>query len=362
MTNYQSWFEQIQRSETYARLVKRLFDDAIKELIRMGYSVDRSRVGPLSYDPDKPFKFSDFPQLNARLNKLLKDLHDKVTATILNGIAKSWESANVQNDNLVKAVLKNLNVPDETLRKYSNRNLESLKTFQDRKVAGMNLSGRVWNLTEQIQQSLEMALDIGLGEGRTAQQLSQDVRQYLNEPDKLFRRVRDKWGVLQLSKASKAYRPGQGVYRSAYKNAMRLTRTETNMGYRKSDHERWKNMDFIVGFEVQRSNHVYPCDVCDTFVGKYPKSYVFVGQHPHCRCRAIPILATEEEMEEFFASQIQGETAEIKSQNRVTSMPQPYMDWIKNNEKRILKSSNVPYFIKDNFKDGDITKGLKFTL
>lgn len=354
MTNYQAWFEQIQRSETYARLVKRLFDDAIKELIRMGYSIE--------YNPDKPFKFSDYPQLNARLNKLLKDLHDKVTATILNGVTKSWESANVQNDNLVKAVLKNLNVPEETLRKYSNRNLESLKTFQDRKISGMNLSGRVWNLTEQIKQELEMALDIGLGEGRTAQELSQDVRQYLNEPDKLFRRVRDKWGVLQLSKAAKAYRPGKGVYRSSYKNAMRLTRTETNMGYRKADHERWQKFDFIVGFEVQRSNNIVPCDVCDTFVGKYPKSYVFVGQHPHCRCRAIPILATEDEMEAFFESQIQGETAEIKSRNKVTSMPKSYMNWIKNNEKRILKSSSVPYFIKDNFKNGDITKGLKFTL
>jgi hypothetical protein len=354
MTNYQSWFDQIQRSETYTRLVKRLFDDAIRELIRAGYSIE--------YDPDKPFKFSDYPQLNARLNKLLKDLHDKVTVTILNGVTKSWESANVQNDKLVNSVIKNLKVPEETLRKYSNRNLESLKTFQDRKISGMNLSGRVWNLTEQIKQELEMALDIGLGEGRTAQQLSQDVRQYLNDPDKLFRRVRDKRGILQLSKAAKAYRPGQGVYRSSYKNAMRLTRTETNMGYRKSDHERWKKLDFIVGFEVQRSNNAYSCDVCDTFVGKYPKHYVFVGQHPHCRCRAIPILASEDEMEVFFESQINGDKAEIKSRNEVTSMPQSYMDWIKNNEKRILKASSVPYFIKDNFKDGDIRKGLRFTL
>ncbi|PSL18810.1 hypothetical protein [Dyadobacter jiangsuensis] len=103
MTNYQSWFEQIQRSENYARLVRRLFDDAIKELIRMGYSVDHGRIGPLSYNPDRPFSLADYPQLNARLNKLLKDFHDKVTATILNGVAKSWESANVQNDKLVNS-------------------------------------------------------------------------------------------------------------------------------------------------------------------------------------------------------------------------------------------------------------------
>ena len=59
--------------------------------------------------------------------------------------------------------------------------------------------------------------------------LSRDVRRYLRNPDKLFRRVRDKHGNLRLSKAAKAYHPGRGVYRSSYRNALRLTATENNM-------------------------------------------------------------------------------------------------------------------------------------
>ena len=62
----------------------------------------------------------------------------------------------------------------------------------------------------------------------------------------------------------KDYHPGQGVYRSSYKNALRLAATETNKAFRTADYERWQNMDFVTGIEVERSptNHG-PCPVCD---------------------------------------------------------------------------------------------------
>ena len=75
----------------------------------------------------------------------------------------------------------------------------------------------------------------------------------MNEPDRLYRRVRDKGGNLRLSKAAKMYHPGQGVYRSSAKNAQRLTRTEINMAYRESEYLRWQQLDFIVGIRVMLS-------------------------------------------------------------------------------------------------------------
>ena len=79
----------------------------------------------------------------------------------------------------------------------------------------MNLSQRVWRIVEQTKQELELALDLGHGEGKSAAGLSRDVRQYLINPDKLFHRVRDKHGALHLSKKAEAYHPGRGVYRSS---------------------------------------------------------------------------------------------------------------------------------------------------
>ncbi|GGE14040.1 MULTISPECIES: hypothetical protein [Sphingobacterium] len=71
---------------------------------------------------------------------------------------------------------------------------------------------------------------MGIKEGRSAAQMARDHKQYLAEPDRLFRRIRNFDGKLVLSKAAMEYNPGQVVYRSSYKNAMRLARAETKYG------------------------------------------------------------------------------------------------------------------------------------
>lgn len=38
------------------------------------------------------------------------------------------------------------------------------------------------------------------------------------------------------------------------------------------------------------------------------------------------------------------------SRNSVQQLPKVFTEWSKNNNKRILKAKNIPYFIKDNFK------------
>ncbi len=73
---------------------------------------------------------------------------------------------------------------------------------------------------------VETAMDIALRDGTPANRLATDLKQYLKHPDKLFRRVRDEHGQLQLSKRTKEFHPGAGVYRSSYKNARRLAVTE----------------------------------------------------------------------------------------------------------------------------------------
>ena len=131
--------------------------------------------------------------------------------------------------------------------------------------------------------------------------ISQDIRQLLNEPNRRFRRVRDANGKLVPSQPMKDYHPGQGVYRSSYKNALRLAATKTNKALRTADYERWQNMDFVTGIEVERSptNHG-PCPVCDAKAGKYPKDFKFTGWHPHCICVATPIMMDHEEFAEWL--------------------------------------------------------------
>ena len=93
------------------------------------------------------------------------------------------------------------------LKKMQDQNLDALKTFQGRKVEGMNLSQRVWKYVGQYREQLEAAIDAGLGEGRSAAQLSRDVRQNLRDPNRLFRRVRDKRGNLCVVQGGKGFPP-----------------------------------------------------------------------------------------------------------------------------------------------------------
>lgn len=171
----------------------------------------------------------------------------------------------------------------------------------------------------------------------------------------LFRRVRDEHGVLHLSQRAKAYHPGQGVYRSSYKNARRLTSTETNIAYRTADHLHRQDLDFVVGIKVQLSNnHTLNgepfVDICDHLQGDYPKDFKFVGWHPHCRCFVTNIFKTEEERREDLRRMLRGEApipAE-QSKNYVADVPDAFKGWCRLNAGRVERAKSLPYFIKDN--------------
>lgn len=350
-----------QTTEQYARLVDELFERATVEITKA--------AAKGTYNPDVPFSFADYPALNGLVQKVGNQLAAKVQAVIEQGSRNQWLFACKKNDGFIKSIFDTSKLPKSQLRKMQDRNLDALSSFQGRKVDGMNLSQRVWRTIGQYKVQLESALDVGLGEGRSAQQLARDVKQNLREPNRLFRRVRDKRGNLHLSKAAQAYHPGQGVYRSSVKNAQRLTRTEINMAYRESDWARWQSLDFVVGFEVRRSNHEpkCKCDLCERLVGRYPKTFKFTGWHPQCMCHAIPILMDEETFD-------QNELAELKTalhgkeyqkqaaKNEVTDVPDGFKEWVADHVDAQENWGSTPYFIRDNFKNGNLKDGLKIKM
>ncbi len=301
-------------------------------------------------DTGKEFHFDDFPALNKEVDALMQDLADSLQANIEQGDEESWTLANTKNDAMVDSFIGRKRLPQDTVAEWKHPHLEALNTLMERTEAGMNLSERVWNLSEQFKAELELALELGMGQGRSAAELSRDVRQYLKYPDKLFRRVRDKSGALRLSKAAAAFHPGRGVYRSSYKNALRMTATENNIAYRTADHNRWQVLPFVLGIEVRISNNHPTPDICDTFDGKrFPKDFKFTGWHPWCRCYAVSVLASQEEMDAYTQAIIDGEDVSgWQFTGKVESMPEEFGQWMKGNEQRIAKAKSLPYFIKDN--------------
>lgn len=338
-----------------AKKVSSLYDAAVKRLTQA--------AAPSLFDADKEqeFHFEDFPTLKREMDALMQDLYSSLQTNIEDGDEESWTLANTKNDAMVESVIGKAKLPKQTVQVWKHPHLEALNAFIDRKEAGMGLSKRVWNLTQQFKDEMELALELGMGEGKSAAELSRDIRKYLKEPSKLFRRVRDKSGALRLSKAAAAYHPGRGVYRSSYKNALRMTATENNMAYRTADHTRWQALPFVLGIEVRISNNHPIPDICDELAGRYPVEFKFTGWHPWCRCYAVSILAKQEEIDAYIKALIAGEdVSDWQFTGKVEQMPTEFTKWMKDNENRIAKAKSMPYFIKDNFKDGDPTKGLRW--
>lgn len=339
-----------------ARKVQQLYDAAIKRIAQA------AAPSLFDADPKKEFHFEDFPALKKEMEALMQDLGNSLQANIEDGDQDSWTLSNTKNDAMVDSIIGKKKLPAKTVKAWKHPHLEALNAFIARKEAGMNLSRRVWNLTQQFKSEMELALELGMGEGKSAAALSRDVRKYLVEPNKLFRRVRDKSGALRLSKAAAAYHPGQGVYRSSYKNALRMTATENNIAYRTADHNRWQALPFVIGIEIHISNNHPTEDICDLFDGKrFPKDFKFTGWHPWCRCYAVSVLASQEEMDAYTTALMNGEdVSNWKFTGQVEKMPKEFNKWMKDNQARIENATSMPYFIKDNFKDGDPAKGLRW--
>lgn len=339
-----------------ARKVQQLYDAAIKRIAQA--------AAPSLFDADtkKEFHFEDFPALKKEMEALMQDLGSSLQANIEDGDQESWTLSNTKNDAMVDSIIGKKHLPKKVVQAWKHPHLDAINAFIARKEAGMNLSRRVWNLTQQFKSEMELALELGMGEGKSAAALSRDVRKYLVEPNKLFRRVRDKSGALRLSKAAAAYHPGQGVYRSSYKNALRMTATENNIAYRTADHNRWQALPFVIGIEIHISNNHPTEDICDLFDGKrFPKDFKFTGWHPWCRCYAVSVLASQEEMDAYTTAIMNGEdVSHWKFTGQVEKMPKEFNKWMKDNQARIENATSMPYFIKDNFKDGDPAKGLRW--
>jgi len=341
--------------ENYVRMVEAMFDKSTNDIAQLTAKLKTDGI----------FAFKDYPQLYSEVQDILQKLAYSVSTCIGLADEKEWLAACKKNDAFIDAIFDTTKLSKERLEQLHDRNLDALKTFQKRKIDGMNLSQRVWKYVDQYKDQIEQGLDVGLGEGRSAAQLARDLKQNLREPDRLFRRVRNKRGNLVLSKNAKAYHPGRGVYRSSVKNAQRLTRSEINMAYRESDQLRWQSMDFIVGYEIHRSTHepLCKCKLCERLVGTYPKWFKFKGWHPQCMCYVTPILGDDQTFNENelgdLKAALRGTPYQHKApKNMINDVPDEFKKWVDENIENQEDWASTPYFIKDNFVDGDLSKGL----
>lgn len=347
------------------------FDKSIKSLIaQQGRSlrqyyvvaindlIDLSLIVP---NPKAPFRFSDYPYLKDRVNSILENLTNTIRTEIINGVIMADDiaadrMARINEQMYIFGKGATVLNAEQTAEWFASQSTRSAtRAFTERRIKGLGLSSKVWKGVKSLQTNVEIALGDGIAEGLSAKELTQAVKDSLNQPNRLYRRVKQEDGTYGLSKAAKSYKPGRGVYRSSYKNALRLTSTEINIAYRKAFSDRIQDKVWIVAKEIRLSNN-HTCkdgkgglikgwrDMCDDLQGVYPKDFVWLGWHVFCRCEQVIVHQDPEIAIREFA---QGRS----TAKPITKTPKNYGVWVRNNRKtleRSIANGKEPYFIRDN--------------
>lgn len=355
-----NWRTHLASIRTLDKKIEKLIDEAVKQALAQGRKLTSDDIGRM---------FQRHPELRAALDKTMQQLNEDLTATIEQGSKEAWLRANTAADAVVAAMANNNAQLAALLSAGNNKpqNDRALRAFQQREMQGLKLSDRVWKATEGMKLDMERAIEVALAEGVPAQKLSERVRELLKEPHRLYRRVRDKDGNLRLSQAAQKYHPGTGVYRSSYKNAMRVARTEVNMAYQASDSERWTRSWWVKGIRVSLSNnHTSPdskgrpaalVDICDELAGDYPADFNFTGWHPQCRCFATAITCEYTDIRDYYRRKRAGEDMTgYTPPGTITEPPEQFKRWMANNSDRLAGAAQrgtTPYFIANNAKYTD---------
>ena len=328
-------------------------------------------------NPEELFKIAKTctPTEKDRVQALLDAYNNAVLSLIKQGITKAVLFSTNTQQNALSAFTRFEGKEVDAWRKETARAFIESRMKRDN---GLNLSDRVWNYTQQTKSEFEVAvsqvLENGIGKGISAESLGRQVRQYLNNPDMMYRRyhrkqlmsdgtkkdivewrrrVIDKEGKVRFIKEDLA-KVGTGVYRSARQNALRLTITETNMAYNYSNCKRWESEPFVLGIRIRLSANHPEEDICDELAGDYPKTFMWRGWHPRCMCSVSPILMDRKRDEWKKLRKMPKEEYEAyQSPNLVQNVPDKFSKWCERNAKKLdlaRKNGKLPYFVRDNMK------------
>lgn len=328
-------------------------------------------------NPEELFKIAKTctPTEKDRVQALLDAYNNAVLSLIKQGITKAVLFSTNTQQNALSAFTRFEGKEVDAWRKETTRAFIESRMKRDN---GLNLSDRVWNYTQQTKSEFEVAvsqvLENGIGKGISAESLGRQVRQYLNNPDMMYRRyhrkqlmsdgtkkdivewrrrVIDKEGKVRFIKEDLA-KVGTGVYRSARQNALRLTITETNMAYNYSNCKRWESEPFVLGIRIRLSANHPEEDICDELAGDYPKTFMWRGWHPRCMCSVSPILMDRKSDEWKKLRKMPKEEYEAyQSPNLVQNVPDKFSKWCERNAKKLdlaRKNGKLPYFVRDNIK------------
>lgn len=337
----------------YNRRLGMLYGSYVRKLLALGYSED-------VLESDALFNFDNFPLLKARLEEIFNDYFQNSMLCYKSGMTSGVSLAYAHDNDAIGQFSVLTDKALETARKTAAATFISNRLNSK---IGLNLAQSVWNYCQQTKAEFEMAMSNviadGLGKGESAEEVGRRIRQYMNNPDMMYRRYHTvkvlkngqkkdivTWRRKRIIDGRVRFveepleHVGLGVYRSARKNALRVARTEINAAYHTARNERWANEPFVIGQHIHVSPQHDPeedADICDELEGYYPKDFVWNSWHPQCMCTSDPVMISGEERKQFYKRLFNGEDmSNYVSPNRIKDMPDQYKRYIEDNADKIV--------------------------
>lgn len=337
----------------YNRRLGMLYSGYVKKLLALGYSED-------VLESDALFNFDNFPVLKARLNEIFSDYFQNSMLCYKSGITSGVSLAYSHDNDALGQFSALTDKALETARKTAAATFIANRLNAKN---GLDLAQSVWNYCQQTKAEFEMAMSNviadGLEKGTSAEEVGRRIRQYLNNPDMMYRRYHTvkvlkngqkkdivTWRRKRIIDGRVRFveepleHVGQGVYRSARKNALRVARTEINAAYHKARNGRWANEPFVIGQHIHISPQHDPeedADICDELEGYYPKDFDWDGWHCQCMCTSDPVMISGEERKQFYKRMLNGEDMSgYVSPNSIKDVPDQYKRYIEANGDKIV--------------------------
>lgn len=118
--------------------------------------------------------------------------------------------------------------------------------------------------------------------------------------------------------------------------------------FRQKDIERWRSLDFVLGYEIKRSNSCdVNCQLCKYGEGAYPKDFNWNGWHDECKCFIVPIQVPKDVFLDFIDFD-KNKKHNYLITNGIKSIPEQFLIFIKNDIQHFMSEywylNNKKYF------------------